>query len=161
MTENPPLHDMRRAANILTGDGQITTDKFEQDTFVVYNGQVAVGGSRLSHSTIVFNLNFCYPGTKDEYKPTVDDGGQIYDNGDALIIPDYFTSSTRPKLLWDAAWKHTEEQSEGIESEINLDEVRKIVRKNTGTLVANITGRKVIVKHSDKTEDILLPNTDK
>ena len=159
MTENPISHDIERPAQILTGDGQITTDEFEKDTFVVYNGQVAVGGSRLSHGTIVFNLNFCYPGTKDEYKPTVDDGGQIYDSGDALIIPDYFTQSTRPKLLWEAAWKHTEDQSEGIESEIDLDEVKKTVRRNTGTLIANITGRKVIVKHSDNTEDLLLPNT--
>jgi len=57
MTENPPLHDIKRPAQILTGDGQITTDKYEQDKFVVYNGQVAVGGSRLSHSTIVLKIN--------------------------------------------------------------------------------------------------------
>jgi len=88
----------------------------------------------------------------------VDDGGQIYDNGDVLVIPDYFTESTRPKLLWEAAWRHTEDQFEGIESEIDINEVRKNTRRNTGTLIAKITGRRVLVKHSDDTDDLLSPN---
>lgn len=142
--------DMFRNSEILTGDAQITTNPREADTFVVYAGKVAVGGSRLSHSKIAWSKNLYYPSSKDDRKKVVDDGGQIYDDGEVLVIPPYITKSTWAKKFKDAIWA----EMTG-EEDIDLAAVKKDMRKETASVISNITGRKVKIEHDGGTSEII------
>jgi len=139
---------MHRSASIIDKNSLISTNHREMDTFVVYDGQIAVGGSRITHGNAALNTNLYYPETKDDRKVQVDDGGQLFDNGEEIVIHSYFTKSTRPKMI-----------SEAIISDEDYDlaEIRKQIRRNTGQLLANITERNVLAQHEDSTEDRFLP----
>jgi hypothetical protein len=93
---------IRRPATILDKNSPISTDSFEKDTFVAYQGKVAVGGSRINHEDAALKNRLFYPETQDDIKLQVDDGGVIFDDGKKLVIPPYITSGTRPKRLYEA-----------------------------------------------------------
>jgi hypothetical protein len=140
---------IHRAATIIDRNSLISSWPSEEDTFVVCNGQIAIGGSRITHASVALNNNLHYQLTERSDSPIVDDGGQIYDDGNELVIGSYFTSSTTPKLIVEAR----------RDENIDMAEVKKQIRKNTGQLFANITGRTVVVKHKDNTEDKFFPQS--
>lgn len=135
--------DIHRAAIIITSDAEISDDMFEKDVFVRLGEKVGLGGSRITHDRAALQTNLIYPGTGKGDKPVVDDGGIVYDDGKTLIIPSYFTSSTRPKLI----------QEEYLKEEPNIPDVKKEIRRKTGRVFSNITGRKVIVEHADDSQE--------
>lgn len=139
---------INRAATIINRGSLISTWSWEQDTFIVYNGNVAIGGSRISHSSAALNTGLHYE-RKHRNEIIVDDGGQIFDDGENLVICSYFTDSTTPKLIKEAY----------ADDMVDMEDVKKIIRRNTGQLFATITGRNVVVKHKDNTEDKFFPQS--
>jgi len=149
MTEKDTTNvDIHRSASIIDENSLISTNHGEKDTFVVYDGQIGIGGSRITHGNAAWNTNLYYPETKDDKKVQVDDGGQLFDNGEEIVVHPYFTESTRPKMIWEAIIS---------DEDYDLAKIRKEIRRNTGQLLANITGRNVLAQHKDGTEDRFLP----
>lgn len=151
MERTPKDIFIRRAAEIMDKNSPISTYPTEEDTFVVFDGRIAIGGSRITHESAAVSNRLFDP--KIEYfdKLIVDDGGQIHDNGNDLVIGCYFTESTMPRLIVEAI------KRDGSINMNTVNNVKKQIRTNTGQLFADITGRTVITMHDDGTKSRFLP----
>ena len=76
----------------------------------------------------------------------MDDGGILYDYGNYLLIDSYFSRGTKIQPLV------------GV-SKSDLTEAKKALRRKTGQLVADCSGRKVKVVHEDKSEESFEPQS--
>lgn len=115
--------------------------------FVVFQGQVGIGGVDLSHETVAYNTGLFDQTIKNtEEKLSVDDGGILYDYGNYLLIDSYFSRGTKIQPLV------------GV-SKSDLTEAKKALRRKTGQLVADCSGRKVKVVHEDKSEESFEPQS--
>lgn len=147
----------QRPPTLLEKETALTRHSDEEDVFVSYHGRVATAGRNAQHHDVAEQTNLHYHGEKGATL-VVDDGGHIYDDGDKLVIRSYFTQSTRPKELWEAMQNEEMGEPEEYEKyEKHLEEVRKNIRKKTGQLVANITGRNVLVQYGDGAESMFSP----
>lgn len=138
----------QRPPAILEKETTLTTHADEKDVFVAYNGKIAVAGYNVGHHETAKQMQLYYP---EESSATlvVDDGGHMYDDGEKIIITPYFTGGTQPRELREAI--------RNSESEEYYRQVEKHIRKKTGQLVANITGRNVETLHGDGTIDVFSP----
>lgn len=128
---------------ILERKTEIPADRGKEAIFIRYDGQIGVGESKLAHDQLALKHELYYPDSRGRGALQVDDGGVIKDDGEKLIITEYFTTTTMPKAI-----------PEGLKEKRDLWDIRKEIRQETGALIAKITGRKVEVHHSDETVDI-------
>lgn len=115
----------------------------QEMNFVVYNGQVGISGKEIGHAELAAETELFDPDKSDD-KLWVDDGGTISDGGEFLVINPYFSDGTRIGQLFE---NETEEQLK----------VEKMVRDKTGQLIADCSGREVLVCHTDDTSETFRP----
>ena len=128
---------------ILERKTKIPADRDEEVIFVGYDGQIGIGDFKLSHDKLALKDKLYYPESEDRGKLRVDDGGLIIDDGEKLIIPKYFTTTTMPIAILNG-WRDGGDESK----------IKKEIRQKTGALIASITSRKVEVQHADGTVEV-------
>jgi len=133
---------------ILERETPISKEAFSKNIFVVFNSYVGIDNSTKTHANLAREEWLFYLDSQHDSKLQVDDGGLIFDNGEELVIPSYFTSSTFVKAVYDIYTAN---------KEVSILEIKKDIRRKTGALIANITGRKVRIEHGDKTSDLFEP----
>ena len=139
-----------RGPKVFSPGDAITSDAVFRDTFVTYGGKVAISGSRITHDRTARGTGFYYPDIRIADKLVVDDGGEIYDNGEMLVISDYVTESTCPKEVFDVRNGQNNEWAD-------QQSIMIAVRNKTGQVVADATERKVLVQFPDKSEVTFTP----
>ena len=131
---------------LLERESPITTDYIKQDKFVVFENKVGIGSNTQYHNEIALRLNLYTSVLGPDGELIVHDGGYIFDDGEELVILNNFTTTT----ILDEINKAKQKGELTNEEE---EEMKREIRRRTGALIAEKTGRTVKIVHGDWTEE--------